>query len=76
VIGVTPGGAVVVPAPVDYLSWTERVGRFAERSDLRAARRGLWLTGRISAPAQHGFASLGWTFHEVAPPSGAPGGLR
>ena len=27
VIGITPDGAVVVPAPVDYLSWTDRVGR-------------------------------------------------
>ena len=76
VVGVTPGGAIVVPAPVDYLAWTERVGRFAERPDLQAARRGLWLTGRISAPAQHGFAALGWTFHEVVAPSGAPGRLR
>src|SRR5262249_9190403 len=40
VIGITSGGLLVVPAPVDYLAWTERVGRFAERPDLRAARRG------------------------------------
>jgi hypothetical protein len=75
VIGVTPGGVLVVPAPVDYLAWTERVGRFAERPDLQAARRGLWLTGRISASAQHGFAALGWTLHEVVS-SGAAGRLR
>ena len=71
VIGITPGDALMVPAPVDYLAWTERVGHFAERSDLRAAaRRGLWLTGRISAPAQLGFSALGWTFHEVSLPAG------
>jgi hypothetical protein len=39
VVGITPDGAVVVPAPVDYLSWTDRVGAFAARADLRAARR-------------------------------------
>jgi hypothetical protein len=76
VVGVTPVGAVVLPAPVNYLAWTERVGRFAQRPDLQAARRGLWLTGRMSAPAQHGFAALGWTFHEAVSPSGTPGGLR
>ena len=70
VIGITPEGAVVVPAPVDYLSWTERVGRFAARSDLRAPRRGLWLTGRMSGSAQQGFAARGWTIHEVALPAG------
>jgi hypothetical protein len=70
VIGVTPDDAVVVPAPVDYVSWTERIARFAAQPDLRATRRGIWLTGRMSAPAQHGFAALGWTFHEVPVPSG------
>ena len=70
VIGVTAAGDSVVPAPVDYLAWTERVGHFAERSDLKAARRGLWLTGRISAPAQLGFSALGWTFHDVTLPAG------
>ena len=65
VIGITPDGVLVVPAPVDYLSWTERVARFAARPDLRAFRRALWLTGRISSPAQHGFGRLGWTFHEA-----------
>jgi hypothetical protein len=70
VIGITPGDALVVPASVDYLAWTERVSDFAERSDLKAARRGLWLTGRISAPAQLGFSALGWTFHDVTLPAG------
>ncbi len=70
VIGVTPDDAVVVPAPVDYVSWTERIARFAAWPDIMAARRGLWLTGRMSAPAQHGFAALGWTFHEVPVASG------
>jgi hypothetical protein len=70
VVGITPDGAVVVPAPVDYLSWTERVGRFAARADLRAARRGIWLSGRMSGPAQQGFAARGWTVHDVALPTG------
>jgi hypothetical protein len=70
VIGIMPGGALVIPAPVDYLAWTERVGHFAERPDLLAAPRGLWLTGRVSAPAQLGFSALGWTFHDVTLPGG------
>jgi hypothetical protein len=65
VVGITPDGAVVVPAPVDYLSWTQRVGAFASRSDLRAARRGVWLTGRMSGAAHQGLTAQGWTVHDV-----------
>jgi hypothetical protein len=71
VVGITPGGAIVVPAPVDYLSWTESIGRIAGRQDLRAPRRGIWITGRMSGRAQHGFSRLDWTFHEAPPPRGA-----
>ena len=70
VIGIAADGAVVVPAPVDYLSWTERVGRFTARADLRAARRGIWLSGRMSGAAQQGFSARGWTVHDVALPAG------
>ena len=62
-------GALVVPAPVDYLSWTEAIRRIASHPDLRAARRGLWLSGRMSATAQYGLTALGWTFHAAPRPS-------
>ena len=64
-IGVTPAGHLVVPAPVDYVSWTERIGSFAARSDLRTARRTIWLTGRMSGAAHSGFTRLGWTLQEA-----------
>jgi hypothetical protein len=70
VVGIARDGAVVVPAPVDYLAWTERIGAFAMRSDLRAARRGIWLTGRMSAAAHEGFSQRGWILHDVALPAG------
>jgi hypothetical protein len=65
VVGFTPGGTVIVPAPVDYLAWTDRVGAFASRADLRAARRGIWLTGRMSGAAHQGLTARGWTVHET-----------
>jgi hypothetical protein len=71
VVGITRDGAIVVPAPVDYLAWTERVANFAMRSDLRATRRGLWLTGRMSGAAQQAFTARGWTFHDVTLSTGA-----
>jgi hypothetical protein len=66
VIGITPGGEVVVPAPVDYVSWTERVGGFAQRPDLKAAKRSIWLTGKISEVAERGFLGLGWKLYETS----------
>ena len=70
VIGRTSGGAVVVPAPVDYLSWTQRISNFAHRSDLKAKDRSVWLTGQMSPRAKQQFAALGWTVHERVSPQG------
>lgn len=70
VVGVAPGGALVFPAPVDYISWTDQIARLAARSDLRAPKRGIWLTGRMSALAQRGLSELGWTVQDVPPLAG------
>ncbi|MFI5342513.1 MAG: hypothetical protein ACHQ7N_22100 [Candidatus Methylomirabilales bacterium] len=64
VIGYNRRGAVVVAAPVDYLSWTQRVSNFAHRSDLKAKERSVWLTGEASPRAKQEFQALGWTLHE------------
>lgn len=58
------GGALVVPAAVDHVSWTERVAGFAERADLAAAQRSLWLTGRMTPRAKAAFGALGWRVRE------------
>jgi len=68
VIGITPAGHLVVPAPADYISWTDRIGSFAERPDLKTAPRAIWLTGRMSGAAHKGFTRLGWTVQEVPQP--------
>jgi hypothetical protein len=57
-------GALVVPAPVDYVAWTERAATFARRPDLKAPARGLWLAGRVSPRARQELAALGWTLQE------------
>ena len=50
----TRGGRIVVPAPVDYVVWTEPVRRFAERPELRGARRGIHVTGLASGSRPRG----------------------
>ena len=56
----TESGALIVPAAVDYVSWNERVSRFAQRADLAAANRSVLLTGRATPLAKRQLESLGW----------------
>jgi hypothetical protein len=55
---------MVVPAPVDYVAWTERSGRVAQREDLKAAKRVAWLSGRMSPRARKEFTQRGWVVDE------------
>lgn len=55
-------GGVVLPAPVDYLAWTERIASFAKHPDLLAApKRTLWLSGKMSPRARKELEASGWT---------------
>jgi hypothetical protein len=62
-------GALILPAPVDYVSWSERVAYFAKSPKLQAApQRTLWLVGQMSPRAKKEFAANGWTVHEGTTP--------
>ena len=58
--GVLADGSLEVPAPVDYVTWTEQVAAFAGRDDLGEAPRRLVHTGVLSPAAAAGFAAAGW----------------
>lgn len=59
-------GSLVVPGAVDYVSWTEKISRFANRKDLAAPQRSVLLTGRMSPLAKKNFEALGWSVVEHA----------
>jgi hypothetical protein len=64
VMGRDQAGALILPVPVDYLSWTERVAYFAKNPKLQAApRRLLWITGGMSPRAKKEFEANGWAIH-------------
>jgi len=65
IIGRTTGGAVVIPAALDYVAWTERVGRFTQRDDLKAPERTAWLSGQTSPRARKELGGRGWTVLET-----------
>jgi hypothetical protein len=64
VIGRNRDGAIILPAPVDYVSWTERIASFATNPDLKAEQRTVLLSGKMSPRAKKEFAALGWTVQE------------
>jgi hypothetical protein len=64
--GRTESGTLVVAGPVDCLSWTERINRFATRPDMKAKQRILWLRGEATPRARQELTKLGWTVRENA----------
>jgi hypothetical protein len=58
-------GVVVIPAPVDYVAWTQRVAELARQPDLKASERGVWLSGQMSSRARRELTTAGWTVHEA-----------
>lgn len=60
----TRGGRIEVPAPVDYVVWTEAVSAFAERKDMKGAQRKILVTGLASARAREGLQATGWAVQE------------
>ena len=64
VVGRERGGRVVVPGPVDWVSWHAPLARFATREDLAAPERTILLTGHATKLAREQLESLGWTVQE------------
>jgi hypothetical protein len=64
ILGRTVGGTLVVPAPVDYIAWTERVARFSQRPDIQAPEHVGFVSGRLSPLAQKEFTKRGWKMYE------------
>jgi hypothetical protein len=55
-------GAAIMPAPVDYVSWTPRIAGFATNPQLLGTQnRVLWITGKITPLAQQQLTANGWT---------------
>lgn len=56
----TRTGELMVPAPVDHVTWTEDVANFARRDDLGSVPKVLVHTGNFSHAADAGFVAAGW----------------
>jgi hypothetical protein len=62
-------GTVIVPAPVDYLSWTPRIAGFATAPALLGLQhRVLWIPAKMTPLARQQLVANGWSVHESAQP--------
>ena len=58
-------GHTILPAPVDYLSWTQRIAGFATDPQLMAQHnRVLWITGQMTPLARQQLSAKGWNVRE------------
>lgn len=62
-------GNVIMPAPVDYLSWTPRIAGFATNPALlRLKHRVLWIPAGMTPLARQQLTANGWSVHTSAQP--------
>jgi hypothetical protein len=66
-------GSLVVPVPLDYVAWTDRVARFAKRRDFEGKARVALIPGAFSPRAKKDLTAGGWTLREGTPPVGYSG---
>ena len=67
VVARTQDGAIIVPGPVDYLSWTKTIDRFTRRPDLTQPKRMLLLSGQASPRARRELERRDWIVETQVP---------
>jgi len=62
-------GTTILPAPVDYLSWTPRIAGFATDPGLLSLQnRVLWIPAKMTPLARQQLGANGWRVHEDTQP--------
>lgn len=68
----TPDGKLLLPLPVDYLSWTGEIDEFFNRHEFAHREKTALLGGDISPLALRKLGERGWQVKVRAPYAGAP----
>ncbi|MBS0570494.1 MAG: hypothetical protein JSS28_07795 [Proteobacteria bacterium] len=71
-----PSGKLILPLPVDYLTWNADLAAFFDQSALRAANKLVLVGGEASVLAQRELTQRGWGIVLRAPCAGAPAYAR
>lgn len=68
----TRDGELVLPLPVDRLSWTAEVRDFLDRPEFRVVAKTVLIGGEATLAARRGLTERGWSIVVRAPWPGAP----
>jgi hypothetical protein len=63
-VGLTSAGLLILAVPVDCLAWSDRLVEFGRRSDLRASRREILITGGATHRTRQELQARGWKVRE------------
>lgn len=69
---VTRDGRLLLPMPVDYLSWTADIDEFFTRPEFGSGSKTVLIGGEASALARRKLGERGWRLVQRAPYDGAP----
>ena len=69
---VASDGELILPLPVDRLSWTGEVRAFLDRREFRVHNKTVLIGGDASVAARRGFGERGWNIVTRAPWPGSP----
>ena len=72
----TQNGELVLPLPVDRLSWTGEVRAFLDRAEFRVGEKTALIGGDASLAARRGLGERGWSVTLGAPRTHAPAYAR
>lgn len=68
----TPQGKLILPLPVDYLTWTHDIGEFFDQRVFAVADKTVLIGGEASMQVQRQLTDRGWNLRLRAPYEGAP----
>jgi hypothetical protein len=68
----TPSGRLLLPLPVDYLTWSHDIDEFFDRPVFAVANKTALIGGEASMLAQRQLTDRGWNLVSRAPFDGAP----
>jgi hypothetical protein len=64
-VGHAQNGTVIMPAPVDYVSWTPRIAGFATDPELLGLQNRVpWITETMTPLARQQLTAKGWTLRQ------------
>jgi len=68
----TPAGKLMLPLPVDYLTWSDDLGEFFDQAVFAVADKTVLIGGEASIAAQRQLTDRGWNLRVRAPSDAAP----